>query len=348
MSEIETVPTKYIFLDIVSFTHKRSIEAQSDLVAALNSIVETSIKFLQVPKDKIIFLPTGDGMCICLLNIEQPYDIHILLALQVLAELQEWNAKTSDQMRRFEVRIGVNANTDNLVTDINGRKNLAGAGINIAQRVMSVAENSQIFLGPVVCETLKEREKYMNNLRPYFVSVKHGATLQVSQLVASGHKGLNIEVPSQFIQKKPTEPKEPKLTKFVAYYIAHALRLQGFLSKITGDHHNATVAAIVLWILADDSTDEAERSEFEKPSGRLWNRGKATIEQQFEHYRACDWVVCDQFSTFLTEWLEPYADCFRDDGIFFDIHFITDKGRQKLRAEHPGIWKQFKLDEQPN
>lgn len=342
MNEIETISAKYIFLDIVSFTHKRSIEAQSDLVAALNGIVLESLKVLNLPQDKIIFLPTGDGMCICLMHIDEPYDIHVLLALQIISELEKWNKKTTDSMRQFKIRIGVNANIDNLVTDINGRKNLAGAGINIAQRVMSAADGNQVLVGPVVYETLKEREKYMNTLRPYSISVKHGITLQVSQLVKGGHPGLNVEIPSQFVKK---EEQEPKLTTFVAYYIAHAINLQTFLAQLTGNSHNADTAAVLLWILADDSTDAARASEFDRPRGRLWNRGKATIEQQFQHYSDGDWVIRDQFAKFWQDRLDRYSDCFRDDVLFFDIHFIADKGRRKLKSEHPAIWKQFKFDD---
>src|SRR5215831_9695202 len=149
MAEVRTTPAKYVFLDIVSFTRDRSIEAQSDLVAALNMIVSQAMGELSIPDAQQIFLPTGDGMCICLLNIETPYDCHMLLALGILKRVAEWNAESKDVMRQFKVRIGVNANTDNLVTDINNRDNLAGAGINTAQRVMTAADGNQVFVGPV-------------------------------------------------------------------------------------------------------------------------------------------------------------------------------------------------------
>lgn len=55
--------------------------------------------------------------------------------------------------------MGINTNADNLVTDINGARNLAGAGINIAQRVMDSADGNQILVSHSVYDTLRDREK---------------------------------------------------------------------------------------------------------------------------------------------------------------------------------------------
>ena len=120
---------KYIFLDVVGFS-KRSAEAQSQIVKALNSIVHAALRQCQVDDQDRILIPTGDGMCIALVNIQLPYDIHIQTALQILKLLSEHNQSTPDASRQFEVRIGINQNTDILVQDVNDRPNIAGAGIN--------------------------------------------------------------------------------------------------------------------------------------------------------------------------------------------------------------------------
>jgi hypothetical protein len=343
MSEVETIPTKYIFLDIVSFTHKRSIEAQSDLVSAINSIVNESIKALKVPSEKIIFLPTGDGMCICLLNIESPYDVHVLLSLNILLELKRWNENTSDQMRRFKIRIGLNANVDNLVIDINGRQNLAGAGINIAQRVMSAADGNQILVGPVVYETLKEREKYMNKFRSYSITVKHGVGLMVHQYIEQGRDGLDTATPVQFVAQ---EKKEPRLSEFAAYYLAHAMDLQELFVQHTGDSSMADAAAMLLWVLAKDSVEAAQRSQFDKHRPWLWKSGSATPDQQLQHYREVDLAIRHQFGYYISSLLTQYADCF-EDAVFFNHHFVSHKGKEKLKSEFPRLWKEFALDNLP-
>ena len=43
MKEINIIPVKYIFLDVVGFTHDQSVEAQSDIVHSLNEIVKRSL-----------------------------------------------------------------------------------------------------------------------------------------------------------------------------------------------------------------------------------------------------------------------------------------------------------------
>src|SRR5688572_27393522 len=104
MADAKTIPAKYIFLDVVSFSRGRSVEAQSDIVHSLNDIVKKSLSAHNVTPERRIMLPTGDGICVALLNIEEPYDIHVQLALSILRLLQEYNANIEDESRRFEIR----------------------------------------------------------------------------------------------------------------------------------------------------------------------------------------------------------------------------------------------------
>src|SRR5207247_1118195 len=114
------------------------------------------------PENRIL-LPTGDGMCIALIATYLPYDIHLTLAVEILSALERRNTEITDPMRRFEVRIGLGENVDNLVTDANGHPNVAGYGINTSQRVMSLADGNQILVSRTVFETLRGRERYMNS-----------------------------------------------------------------------------------------------------------------------------------------------------------------------------------------
>jgi class 3 adenylate cyclase len=220
-----TIHAKYVFLDIVDFTKNRSVEAQADIVSVLNNIVASSITTVNLPKDNLIFIPTGDGICIALLNIESPYDAHILTALSIVKGIDEHNKKTENAMRAFQVRIGINSNTDNLITDINGNQNLAGAGISMASRVMDMADGNQILVGESVFDTLRYREQYMSAFRAFSATVKHGVQLPIYQFVSNGQCGLNTEVPQAFQVKKT----DPVLVKITAYYFAHAIRHKDFL-----------------------------------------------------------------------------------------------------------------------
>src|SRR5688500_9278713 len=119
MSEVKTIPAKYIFLDVDGFTHDRSVEAQSDIIQVLNRIVESCIREFGIRKDEVMFLPASDDIGIALLNVASPYDIHLLLAQRIVSEVYKHSAMTTNKMRKFEVRVGINSNTDNLITDIN-------------------------------------------------------------------------------------------------------------------------------------------------------------------------------------------------------------------------------------
>src|SRR5688572_2581871 len=118
MNKARTIPAKYIFLDIVGFSLGRSVEAQTDLVHTLNQLVRDALAAHEITSSQLLLLPTGDGICIALLNREDPFDIHLQIALSLLERLHKYNESVEDEMRKFQVRIGINANTDNLVTDI--------------------------------------------------------------------------------------------------------------------------------------------------------------------------------------------------------------------------------------
>ena len=68
-------------------------------------------------------------------------------------------------MRKFDVRIGVNENVDNLIFDINDRANLTGAGINYARRIMDYADGGNILISQTVYERLSQREKYLEKFK---------------------------------------------------------------------------------------------------------------------------------------------------------------------------------------
>lgn len=203
------VLAKYVFLDVVSFS-RRTVEDQSYVVGALNSIVNEALarasSAREVTKKQIILLPTGDGLCIALVDLASP-DFHVRLALDILRRIHEHNATVATVEKRdraFEVRVGINSNHDNLVTDVNNRRNIAGAGINMAQRIMSMADGGQLLLGTTDVNALAQRDGYTDAFREYLATVKHGTKVAVYQLV-SAHPGLNVEEPSQLSRFKPDQ-----------------------------------------------------------------------------------------------------------------------------------------------
>ena len=107
-------------------------------------------------------------------------------------------------MRKFQVRIGINANTDNLIIDINGNKNIAGAGITEAQRIMDQGNGGNIFVGRSVYEHLRQREWYLGKFRKSSAIIKHKQRIETYQFIDPSIPYLNSE-----------DPKESNLMKLI-------------------------------------------------------------------------------------------------------------------------------------
>jgi hypothetical protein len=210
--EVKTALVKYIFLDIVGYSAGRTVEAQTEIIDVLNNIVLRAVKDSIIEKDRVIYLPTGDGMCICLLNTIDPYDIHIKIALGILEQIFCYNEKQEDNQRIFTVRIGINENHDNIFTDINSKENIAGAGINFAQRIMALAADSQIYVGQSVYEKLVQREFYSKSFKVENAIIKHGINYTCYRYINKEYIYLNSEE-----QKNRNELPEPSelITKSV-------------------------------------------------------------------------------------------------------------------------------------
>lgn len=178
---MEKINAKYVFLDVVSYTN-RDIEAQSTIVEVLQKIVKDAIDdFDELDtwwNENVNFLPTGDGMCIVMENIDDPEDIHVQVGLKILSKLEKYNNEAQPS-ERFELRIGINENKDIVYTDINGRRNYAGRGINYAQRVMSFANKGQIFVGSIVYEKLADTRSYKNRFIERKVTLKNNQQILI-------------------------------------------------------------------------------------------------------------------------------------------------------------------------
>lgn len=187
--EVVTRHIKYVFIDIVGYSERRTVEAQTDIIEVINRLVKSTVHHVMPEKD-VIYIPTGDGICIAITDQDSPYDAHLLISKHLLEALVDYNLTMKDEMRQVQIRIGVNENVDNLVTDINGNRNIAGAGINTAQRVMNLAAGGTVIVGESVFEVLRHREAYQHNFKKYTAVVKHDVVLTVYQYLNSSWRGL--------------------------------------------------------------------------------------------------------------------------------------------------------------
>jgi class 3 adenylate cyclase/HEAT repeat protein len=198
---------RHVFLDVVGYS-KRNEDAQARITAAQNEITLAALEEYGINETERILLPLGDGVCIALLSAPENFDIHLRVALSILRRLSEHNEQDTEH-ERFEVRIGIHEHTDNLVTDINGNPNVAGDGINLAKRIMDLADGRQILVSHVVYMQLYKKEMYEGKLRPLSeASVKHGVPLQVFQYIEENVPGLDCNLPAEWQRKLSDQDKE--------------------------------------------------------------------------------------------------------------------------------------------
>ena len=332
----EQILTKYICMDIVGYT-RMSVEAQCDVISTLNRVVKSAVEVSGLPDSSIMYIPAGDAIYIALMGITVDYDCHLRIALDILHRIWLYNQKAQDA-KRFEVRIGINENVDNIIKDINDKTNIAGSGINYAQRVSSFADASQILVGRTVWDSLSQREKYMKTFRKYEARAKHGVLLEVFQYVGGNVKGLNKEVPSVFASQELSG-----LTRVGAYYFAHAIRNRHFLlekRKYVPDNH---ALSLLMWYLAVDSVGEIMSTEVNPYKKKMPDSENNTLNEQFEIFLKLPCSLCtDLYSS------GPERDIMsRDFGRYFEDEgnlFVNADGKDKLRSEWPEIWNEFDLD----
>jgi class 3 adenylate cyclase len=337
MYEAITKNVKYVYLDIEKYSRVRSVEAQVEIIKILNDIVLESIKDILQTDEDTIYLPTGDGICIALLNPNLPYDTHLLVSLKILEKIEMNNKKVDNEMRQFSVRIGINENVDNIVKDINGKMNVTGAGINMAQRIMGLADGNQILIAQSVYETFKYREKYMRSFKHYQATVKHGIKLNVYQLIEL-YPGLNIETPQEFIL---SDISEAPLDLFSAFYFAHAIKNRNFflsLNRLTQDYH---VAVVLLYFLAIDSVGVEQSTDVNPYVSKIFGKERKTISEQYEHYGSINYWVSSEFSDFVEAKLAKYHIFFEKAAKFI---FVNKEGITKLKREFPNIYEDFGFD----
>ena len=131
--EIQLEIAHVLFIDIVGYS-KLSINEQRAAVDELNQVVRASEQFQRAEAaGRLIKIPTGDGMALVFYTSpEAPAQC----ALEISRALKEHP--------RLQLRMGVHSGPVSGVIDVNGRANLAGAGINMAQRVMDCGDAGHI------------------------------------------------------------------------------------------------------------------------------------------------------------------------------------------------------------
>src|SRR5438309_9990603 len=170
--EIQLEIGHVLFIDIVGYT-KLSISDQHAAVEELTRIVRASEQFQRAEAaSRLLRIPTGDGMALVFYTSPEA-------PAQCAVEI----SRARKQHPRLQLRMGIHSGPVGGRVDVNEQANLAGAGLNMAQRVMDCGDAGHILLSKRVAEDLKEYERWRPLLHDLgSCEVKHGVKLHVVNL----------------------------------------------------------------------------------------------------------------------------------------------------------------------
>src|SRR5256886_12529487 len=161
-----------LLIDVVGYS-RLLVNEQIELLQDLNQIVRNTECFRAAEtKGKLIRVSTGDGMALLFFHSpEEP----VRCAIEISRTLQEHP--------HIQLRMGAHSGPVNQVTDVNDKTNIAGAGINVAQRVMDCGDAGHILLSGHIAEDLTQYrhwQPYLHDLGE--CEVKHGLRLHIVNL----------------------------------------------------------------------------------------------------------------------------------------------------------------------
>src|SRR5438128_200433 len=170
--EIQLEIAHVLFIDIVGYS-KLLINEQRGAVDELTQIVRATEQFQKAEAaNRLIKIATGDGVALVFYTSPEA-PVHC--AVEISRALKEHP--------RLQLRMGIHSGPVSGVVDVNERANLAGAGLNLAQRVMDCGDVGHILLSKHVAEDLEEYEQWRPLLHDLgSCEVKHGVRVGVTNL----------------------------------------------------------------------------------------------------------------------------------------------------------------------
>jgi TolB-like protein/class 3 adenylate cyclase/Tfp pilus assembly protein PilF len=188
--EIELEIAYVLFIDIVGYS-KLVTHEQRRLLELLNQIVRQAEHFRAAEaKSRLITVPTGDGMALVFYNTPQA---PVECALEI--------SNAASEHPELKLRMGIHSGPVSGVVDVSGRSNIAGAGVNIAQRVMDCGDAGHILISKHLAEDVEQYGDWKRHLHDLGeCEVKHGVRVSVVNLYTE--EVGNPEVPQKFRQAR--------------------------------------------------------------------------------------------------------------------------------------------------
>jgi TolB-like protein/Tfp pilus assembly protein PilF len=217
-----------LFIDIVAYS-KMASDDQRAAIEKLNQIVQSTDEFRkEESENRLLKLATGDGMA--LIFYHSPED-PVECALEISRAVKE-------QHSNLRLRMGVHSGPVSGMVDVNGRANVAGAGINTAQRVMDCGDAGHILLSKRVAEDLEQFKHWRPHL--YHIGeceVKHGDKIEIVNLftaeLGNSERPKRMAMPAQKTDLEPVRkeraPSRKPVLIIAACLAVAALAIAAFL-----------------------------------------------------------------------------------------------------------------------
>jgi adenylate cyclase len=189
-----------LFIDLVGYSNLL-IEEQKERLRQLTETVLATAQVREAPNEQLVRLPTGDGMALVFRNSsEEPARCALEIAQALKAHPE------------IAVRMGIHSGPVSEVSDVNERTNIAGAGINMAQRVMNCGDAGHILLSRRVAEDLEQYRQWQPRLHDLGeCEVKHGVRLHLFNLYTE-ELG-NPALPARFAERKKQGETRPSKSR---------------------------------------------------------------------------------------------------------------------------------------
>lgn len=189
-----------LFMDVVAYS-RLPMDQQKRIMERLQQYVRESAEFARSEANgQLIRLPTGDGMALVFFgDPEAPVRCAIEIGRALRAD------------RQIALRIGIHSGPVYRVADINANANVAGGGVNTAQRVMDCGDAGHILVSSAVADVLSQISKWNGALHDLGeIPVKHGVRLHVFNLFTKdvGNPETPSRLPAQTTPKLSPEPRK--------------------------------------------------------------------------------------------------------------------------------------------
>ncbi|MGH9538306.1 MAG: tetratricopeptide repeat protein, partial [Terriglobales bacterium] len=254
-----------LFMDIVGYS-KLPIDHQEAALRTLQGVVSSAPEFLQAQaNDEMIGLPTGDGMALVFFEDAET-------AARCALEIN----RTLKSHRSIPLRMGLHSGPVYRVADINANQNVAGEGINIAQRVMDCGDAGHILTSKSVADVLGQLSSWKDRLHDLGeAEVKHGVRVHLYNLYTEDAGSAELPRKVHLAQRIATKTKRRKFVRAGAavatigvgvaswlFYPRHVQALKPTDTIVLADFANTTGDAVFDDTLKQGLATDLQQSPF--------------------------------------------------------------------------------------